>query len=299
MLAGDRREGLLAEELRDLPDPRPQGRALRAVGGVRLLLLAHDLHRSVLQAQVDELRAPGRQTGEVLVGPVERAGVHGVLVEGELDVLADRGSGGLRAPGLEVDHHHATVPAELLSEYEFPGDDLPVVRVSALKALEGDKEWGAKLLELMAAVDSAIPEPTRNAAHTVFSNNLMLAPRVIEQLARRPQPKVYFIGNEYKLMPEKMQFLPRKEVLSLEEMHKLALGFIDRGITKIRLTGGEPLVRRNVEWLIDELGSLIRALDIATSDAIGTDPLPCSSALGEDHVLKEATALRAARRASV
>ena len=51
---------------------------------------------------------------------------------------------------------------ELLSEYEFPGDDLPVVRVSALKALEGDKEWGAKVLELMAAVDSAIPEPTRD-----------------------------------------------------------------------------------------------------------------------------------------
>ena len=50
---------------------------------------------------------------------------------------------------------------ELLSEYEFPGDDLPVVRVSALKALEGDKEWGAKLLELMAAVDESIPEPTR------------------------------------------------------------------------------------------------------------------------------------------
>ena len=51
---------------------------------------------------------------------------------------------------------------ELLSEYEFPGDDLPVVRVSALKALEGDKEWSAKLLELMAAVDTAIPEPARD-----------------------------------------------------------------------------------------------------------------------------------------
>jgi elongation factor Tu len=50
---------------------------------------------------------------------------------------------------------------ELLSEYEFPGDDLPVVRVSALKALEGDKEWGDKLMELMDAVDSAIPEPER------------------------------------------------------------------------------------------------------------------------------------------
>ena len=50
---------------------------------------------------------------------------------------------------------------ELLSEYEFPGDDLPVVRVSALKALEGDAEWGSKLLELMQAVDDSIPEPTR------------------------------------------------------------------------------------------------------------------------------------------
>ncbi len=50
---------------------------------------------------------------------------------------------------------------ELLSSYEFPGDDLPVVRVSALKALEGDAEWGAKLMELMDAVDTAIPEPQR------------------------------------------------------------------------------------------------------------------------------------------
>ena len=51
---------------------------------------------------------------------------------------------------------------ELLSNYEFPGDDLPVVRVSALKALEGDPEWSAKLLGLMDAVDAAIPEPERD-----------------------------------------------------------------------------------------------------------------------------------------
>ncbi|GAB3359566.1 elongation factor Tu [Modestobacter lapidis] len=51
---------------------------------------------------------------------------------------------------------------ELLSEYEFPGDDVPVVRVSALKALEGDAEWADKLMELMDAVDSAIPEPERD-----------------------------------------------------------------------------------------------------------------------------------------
>ena len=50
---------------------------------------------------------------------------------------------------------------ELLSSYEFPGDDLPVVKVSALKALEGDPEWGKTVLELMATVDSYIPEPVR------------------------------------------------------------------------------------------------------------------------------------------
>ncbi len=50
---------------------------------------------------------------------------------------------------------------ELLSNYEYPGDDVPVVRVSALKALEGDPEWSAKLLELMDQVDTYIPEPER------------------------------------------------------------------------------------------------------------------------------------------
>src|SRR6187399_72115 len=50
---------------------------------------------------------------------------------------------------------------ELLSSYEFPGDDIPVIQVSALKALEGDPEWTPKILELMEAVDSYIPEPVR------------------------------------------------------------------------------------------------------------------------------------------
>jgi elongation factor Tu len=50
---------------------------------------------------------------------------------------------------------------ELLNQYEFPGDDVPVVRVSALKALEGDPEWTPKILELMAAVDEYVPEPER------------------------------------------------------------------------------------------------------------------------------------------
>ena len=50
---------------------------------------------------------------------------------------------------------------ELLTQYEFPGDDTPIVRLSALKALEGDPEWTPKILELMDAVDAYVPEPER------------------------------------------------------------------------------------------------------------------------------------------
>src|SRR6266704_3241893 len=51
---------------------------------------------------------------------------------------------------------------ELLSKYEFPGDKTPIIIGSALKALEGDEENKQKILELMEAVDSYIPEPTRD-----------------------------------------------------------------------------------------------------------------------------------------
>ena len=72
-------------------------------------------------------------------------------------------------------------------------------------------------------------------------------------------------------MPEQMQFLPRKDVLSLEELHKLALAFIDRGITKIRLTGGEPLVRRDMIELVRAIGrKLGDGLDELTLTTNGT-----------------------------
>ena len=51
---------------------------------------------------------------------------------------------------------------ELLSEYEFPGDDTPVVRVSALKALDGDATWADAVVKLMDEVDAFVPEPTRD-----------------------------------------------------------------------------------------------------------------------------------------
>lgn len=57
-------------------------------------------------------------------------------------------------------------------------------------------------------------------------------------------------------MSEDMTFLPRAEVLSLEELLLIARAFTELGVTKIRLTGGEPLVRRNVTWLAREIGHL-------------------------------------------
>src|SRR5258708_23899003 len=50
---------------------------------------------------------------------------------------------------------------ELLSKYQFPGDDIPVIRGAALKAIEGDKQWVAKVEELLAALDKSIPVPKR------------------------------------------------------------------------------------------------------------------------------------------
>jgi len=50
---------------------------------------------------------------------------------------------------------------ELLSRYEYPGDDIPIVRMSALKALNGEPEWEEKITQLLDAVDSYIPEPER------------------------------------------------------------------------------------------------------------------------------------------
>jgi elongation factor Tu len=51
---------------------------------------------------------------------------------------------------------------ELLNQYEFPGDDTPIVRISALKALEGDPQWTPGIFELMEAVDNYVPEPPRD-----------------------------------------------------------------------------------------------------------------------------------------
>jgi cyclic pyranopterin phosphate synthase len=70
-------------------------------------------------------------------------------------------------------------------------------------------------------------------------------------------------------MTEEMTFLPRKEILSLEELFLVAKAFVDLGVTKIRLTGGEPLVRSDVLSLVERLGQLseLKELLITTNGA--------------------------------
>jgi elongation factor Tu len=101
---------------------------------------------------------------------------------------------------------------ELLSSYEFPGDDLPIVMGSAVKALEGDPEYSAKILELMAAVDEYIPTPQR---------------------------------------PTELPFLmPVEDVFSISGRGTVATGRIERGIInkmeEVEIVGIKPTVKTSV-----------------------------------------------------
>ncbi|MFP4537532.1 MAG: GTP 3',8-cyclase MoaA [Dichotomicrobium sp.] len=66
-------------------------------------------------------------------------------------------------------------------------------------------------------------------------------------------------------MAENMTFLPKKDLLTLEELDRLCTAFVEKGVRKLRLTGGEPLVRRNIMWLIR---SLSRHLDSGALEEI-------------------------------
>jgi elongation factor Tu len=98
---------------------------------------------------------------------------------------------------------------ELLSSQEYPGDDLPVVRVSALKALEGDAEWADKLMDLMNAVDTAIPQPERETekpflmpiedVFTITGRGTVVTGRV-ERGILKPNEEVEIVGIKEKSM---------------------------------------------------------------------------------------------------
>jgi len=141
---------------------------------------------------------------------------------------------------------------ELLTEYEFPGDDLPVVRVSALKALEGDAEWGGKLLELLDAVDESIPEPEREIekaflmpvedVFTISGRGTVVTGRV-ERGVLKPMEEVEIVG-----IREKAQ----KTTVTAIEMFRKTLddaragenvGLLLRGIKREDVERGQVVVK--------------------------------------------------------
>ncbi|OLF10983.1 translation elongation factor Tu [Actinophytocola xinjiangensis] len=141
---------------------------------------------------------------------------------------------------------------ELLTEYEFPGDDLPVVRVSALKALEGDAEWGGKVIELLDAVDENIPEPQRDIekaflmpvedVFTISGRGTVVTGRV-ERGVLKPMEEVEIVG-----IKEKAQ---KTTVTSVEMFRKVLddaragenVGLLLRGIKREDVERGQVVVK--------------------------------------------------------
>ena len=140
---------------------------------------------------------------------------------------------------------------ELLSSYDFPGDDIPVVQVSGLKAIEGEAEWEAKIEELMAAVDASIPEPERE----VDKPFLMAVEDVFSITGRgtvatgRIERGIVKVGEEIEIVGIKDT---RKTTVTGVEMFRKLLdegmagdnvGLLLRGIQKEEIERGMVLVK--------------------------------------------------------
>ena len=118
---------------------------------------------------------------------------------------------------------------ELLSKYEFPGDDIPIIAGSALLALEGDKDQEAKIMELLDAVDEYIPTPERDKdkpflmpvedVFTITGRGTVATGRV-ERGMLKPNEPVEIVG----LMDE-----PRKTVATSLEMFRKTLDYVEAG----------------------------------------------------------------------
>jgi len=91
--------------------------------------------------------------------------------------------------------------------------------------------------------------------------NTSLEPQLVDAFQRRISYLRLSVTDRCDLrcvycMAEEMQFLPRAQVLTLEELARIARVFVSLGVQKIRLTGGEPLVRQNLSWLVKEIAAM-------------------------------------------
>jgi elongation factor Tu len=141
---------------------------------------------------------------------------------------------------------------ELLNQYEFPGDDAPIVRVSALKALEGDAAAAGQVLELMEAVDSYIPEPQREVdkpflmpiedVFTITGRGTVVTGRVEQGVVR--------VGEEVEIVGIRPQ-VAKTVVTGVEMFRKLLdqgqagdnIGVLLRGIRRDDVERGQVLAK--------------------------------------------------------
>ena len=121
---------------------------------------------------------------------------------------------------------------ELLSAYEFPGDDIPVVKVSALKALEGDENWEKSIIELMDAVDSYIPTPARDF--------------------------------------EKPFLMPVEDIFTIQGRGTVATGRVERGKVKVNETVEVVGIRPTIKTVVTGVEMFKKLLDEGTAgDNVG------------------------------
>jgi elongation factor Tu len=141
---------------------------------------------------------------------------------------------------------------ELLSTYEFPGDDVPVVRVSALKALEGDAEWTQALLGLMDAVDSAIPQPERETekpflmpvedVFTITGRGTVVTGRV-ERGVLLPNEDVEIIGIKDKALKTKVTAIEMFRKTLDDARAGENVGLLLRGIKREEVERGMVVIK--------------------------------------------------------
>ncbi|WP_433080816.1 elongation factor Tu [Dactylosporangium sp. CA-052675] len=141
---------------------------------------------------------------------------------------------------------------ELLSSQEFPGDDAPVVRVSALKALEGDSQWTGALMELMNAVDTAIPQPERETekpflmpvedVFTITGRGTVVTGRV-ERGILKPNEEVEIVGIKAKSMKTTCTAIEMFRKILDEARAGENVGLLLRGIKREDVERGMVVVK--------------------------------------------------------
>ncbi|MGI5245642.1 elongation factor Tu [Dactylosporangium sp. CA-139066] len=141
---------------------------------------------------------------------------------------------------------------ELLSSQEFPGDDAPVVRVSALKALEGDAKWADALMELMNAVDTAIPQPERETekpflmpvedVFTITGRGTVVTGRV-ERGILKPNEEVEIVGIKAKSMKTTCTAIEMFRKILDEARAGENVGLLLRGIKREDVERGMVVVK--------------------------------------------------------